>query len=64
MSVLCVAGTDTGVGKTVVTAGLAALARERGQAVAVVKPAQTGVGPRASGDLAEVERLSRVTDLH
>jgi dethiobiotin synthetase len=64
VSVLCVAGTDTGVGKTVVTAALAALAREREQAVAVVKPAQTGVDPDESGDLAEVERLSGVTDLH
>jgi len=40
--VLIVTGTGTGVGKTVVTAAVAALARERGDRVAVVKPAQTG----------------------
>ena len=64
MRVLIVSGTDTGVGKTVVTAALAALARERGERVAVVKPAQTGVGPDEAGDLDVVRRLSGVTDLH
>jgi dethiobiotin synthetase len=62
--VLIVSGTDTGVGKTVVTAALAALAHERGERVAVVKPAQTGVAPDEAGDLDEVRRLSGVTDLH
>ncbi|MDH2427781.1 dethiobiotin synthase [Sphaerisporangium sp. TRM90804] len=61
MSVLVVTGTDTGVGKTVVTAALAALARERGVPVAVVKPAQTGVAAGEAGDLDEVVRLSGVT---
>jgi dethiobiotin synthetase len=37
-----VAGTDTGVGKTVVTAAIALAARARGRRVAVLKPAQTG----------------------
>ncbi|MEU6717639.1 dethiobiotin synthase [Nonomuraea sp. NPDC046802] len=60
MSVLVVTGTDTGVGKTVVTAALAALARERGASVAVVKPAQTGVPAGAPGDVDEVIRLSGV----
>lgn len=64
VSVLLVTGTGTGVGKTVVTAALAALARDRGRSVAVVKPAQTGVRPDEPGDLAEVRRLSGVTDLH
>jgi dethiobiotin synthetase len=64
MSVLVVTGTDTGVGKTVVTAAVAALARARGASVAVVKPAQTGVRPRMAGDLDEVRRLAGVTDLH
>lgn len=45
--VLVVTGTGTGVGKTVVTAAIAALARARGERVAVVKPAQTGIGPGA-----------------
>ncbi|GAA1521265.1 dethiobiotin synthase [Sphaerisporangium rubeum] len=61
VSVLVITGTDTGVGKTVVTAALAALARERGAPVAVVKPAQTGVGPGEPGDLDEVVRLAGVT---
>ncbi|GGS73254.1 dethiobiotin synthase [Nonomuraea spiralis] len=56
MSVLVVAGTDSGVGKTVVSAALAVLAKERGSSVAVVKPAQTGGGH----DLDEVIRLSGV----
>lgn len=64
MSVLVVTGTGTGVGKTVVTAALAALARDRGGTVAVVKAAQTGVADGAPGDLDDVRRLSLVTDLH
>lgn len=62
--ILVVAGTDTGVGKTVVTAALAALSRASGERVAVVKPVQTGVGPREPGDLEEVGRLSGVADIH
>ncbi|MEV5745500.1 dethiobiotin synthase [Microbispora rosea] len=61
MSILVVTGTDTGVGKTVVTAALAVLALERGATVAVVKPAQTGVAAGELGDLDEVIRLSGVT---
>ncbi|GAA4636590.1 dethiobiotin synthase [Actinoallomurus vinaceus] len=64
MSVLVVTGTDTGVGKTVVTAAVAALARARGASVAVVKPAQTGARPGQPGDLDEVRRLAGVGDLH
>lgn len=64
MGVLCVGGTDTGVGKTVVVAALAALARAREESVAVVKPVQTGVAPGEPGDLAAVARLSGVEDLH
>ena len=58
MGVLVVTGTGTDVGKTVVTAAIAALAADRGQRVAVLKPAQTGVAPGAPGDLAEVTRLA------
>jgi dethiobiotin synthetase len=61
MSVIVVTGTDTGVGKTVVTAALAALGLARGASVAVVKPAQTGVAPGEPGDVDEVIRLSGVT---
>jgi dethiobiotin synthetase len=64
VSVLVVTGTDTGVGKTVVTAALATLARARGASVAVVKPGQTGVGPDEPGDVDDVWRLAGVTDLH
>jgi dethiobiotin synthetase len=64
VSVLVVSGTGTGVGKTVVTAAVAALAAARGTSVAVVKPAQTGVGPGEPGDLDDVRRLAGVTDLH
>ncbi|MEU8378514.1 dethiobiotin synthase [Streptosporangium sp. NPDC048865] len=60
MSILVVTGTDTGVGKTVVTAAVAALARERGSSVAVVKPAQTGVSGAGPGDVDDVIRLSGV----
>lgn len=61
--VLVVTGTGTGIGKTVVTAAVAALARAAGRTVAVLKPAQTGVGPDEPGDLAEVRRLVGADDL-
>jgi dethiobiotin synthetase len=64
MRVLVVTGTDTDVGKTVVTAALAALARARGARVAVVKPVQTGVRGGEPGDLDEVKRLSGVDDVY
>ena len=60
--VLFVTGTDTGVGKTVVTAALAA--RAAAGRVAVVKPAQTGVTADEPGDLQEVRRLTGLDDLH
>jgi dethiobiotin synthase len=56
--VVVVTGTDTDVGKTVVTAALAAAHLQRGRTVCVVKPAQTGVGPDDPGDLDEVRRLA------
>jgi dethiobiotin synthetase len=42
--VVVVTGTDTGVGKTVATAALAARAATAGERVLVVKPVQTGIG--------------------
>ena len=39
---LFITGTDTGVGKTYVTCGLAALLRESGYRVGVMKPDETG----------------------
>jgi dethiobiotin synthase len=65
--VLFVTGTGTGVGKTIVTAAVAALAAAAGRRVAVVKLAQTGVhdGPGSdTPDLDTVTRLSGVTDTH
>jgi len=69
--ILFITGTGTGVGKTIVTAALAALADVAGQRVAVVKVAQTGVRPgkhRGPGsdtpDLETISRLSGVTDTH
>jgi dethiobiotin synthetase len=71
--VLVVTGTGTGVGKTIVTAAIAALAAARGERVAVVKPAQTGVDPDATlklpdiseiPDIDTVRRLAGVTDAH
>ncbi|MGQ0623261.1 MAG: dethiobiotin synthase [Sporichthyaceae bacterium] len=64
MSVLIISGTGTGVGKTVVTAAIAALAADRGAAVAVVKLAQTGLASGEPGDLEDIRRLSGVSDLH
>ena len=45
---LFITGTDTGVGKTVVTAGLALLLRKRGLDVGVMKPIETGCPARSS----------------
>lgn len=39
---LFITGTDTGVGKTLVACGLAALLRESGYKVGIMKPAETG----------------------
>jgi dethiobiotin synthetase len=58
VSILVVTGTGTDVGKTVVTAAIAAVAVDRGRKVAVLKPAQTGLPDGAPGDLAEVRRLA------
>ena len=58
--VIVVSGTGTGVGKTVVTAAIAALAIARGDRVAVVKPAQTGT---AAGDIPDIETVRRLTGL-
>jgi dethiobiotin synthetase len=62
--VLIVSGTGTDVGKTVVTAAIAALAASAGLRVAVVKPVQTGEPPGPAGDLDTVRRLSGVTSTY
>ncbi|MET9810411.1 dethiobiotin synthase [Streptomyces halstedii] len=56
MTVLVVSGTGTEIGKTVVTAAVAAASQDR--RVAVLKPAQTGLAPGEPGDAAEVARLA------
>ncbi|MGW0469332.1 dethiobiotin synthase [Streptomyces sp. NPDC003027] len=58
MSVIVVSGTGTEIGKTIVTASLAAVAVGQGRSVAVLKPAQTGLAPHERGDADEVLRLS------
>jgi dethiobiotin synthetase len=63
VTALVITGTDTGVGKTVVTAALASLARAAGRSVAVVKPVQTGVGEDEPGDVDEVRRLVELEDV-
>jgi dethiobiotin synthetase len=53
-----ITGTDTGVGKTVVTAAVATAAAAAGRRVAVVKPAQTGTAYGEPNDTAEIVRLA------
>jgi dethiobiotin synthetase len=60
-----VTGTDTGVGKTIATAALAASARRNGARVAVVKPVQTGLAAGARGsDMDVVRELTGLNDVH
>ncbi|MEL5953921.1 dethiobiotin synthase [Streptomyces sp. CLV115] len=56
MTILVVTGTGTEIGKTVVTAAVAAARPDL--RVAVLKPAQTGLAPGEPGDAAEVVRLA------
>lgn len=69
MTILCITGTGTDIGKTIATAAIAGLLRSCGRHVAVVKPAQTGFPGTGSvlgrgGDLDDVARLTGVDDLH
>lgn len=65
-----VTGTNTGVGKTVVTAALARRALELGLDVRVVKPAQTGVARYGSlhteekPDISTIAQLSGCSQVH
>jgi dethiobiotin synthetase len=61
---LGVTGTDTGIGKTIVTAALAARARELGLRVAAMKPIESGVESRFSSSTAynsDADRLQAAT---
>ena len=64
MSFLAVTGTGTEIGKTIVTAAVAALAQAAGDRVAVVKPAQTGVADGEESDVDVVRRLTGIDDVH
>lgn len=55
--IILVTGTDTGVGKTITTAALAAVLRGAGRSVAVYKPCQSGAA-EGDSDAAEVVRLA------
>lgn len=59
-----VMGTDTGVGKTVVTAAIALAARAQGRSVAPLKPAQTGDDGTIIGDAAFVASLLGLDEPH
>lgn len=54
---LAVTGTDTGVGKTLVTCALVAALRAGGRMVAAMKPVETGITDRHAGT--DAERLRR-----
>ena len=58
-AIIVITGTDTGVGKTVATAAIAAALTSAGRRVAVYKPVQSGAGDGDS-DCAEVRRLAGV----
>ena len=53
-----VTGTDTGVGKTVVAAGLVIALRARGRRAVGFKPAETGITPGETADSALLARAS------
>ncbi len=55
MPALFITGTDTGVGKSVVTAGLASVARTRKLDIAVYKPIQTGCPTDRPEDPAQIQ---------
>lgn len=55
---ILVTGTDTDVGKTVVTAAITAAAQAAGLRVAVLKPGQTGTATGGPSDIDTVTRLA------
>ena len=61
---LFITGTDTGVGKTIVTAALAMILREAGADVGVMKPVATGCVRRREGLVSEdAELLAKAADV-
>ncbi|WP_141012828.1 dethiobiotin synthase [Nocardioides sambongensis] len=61
--IVLVTGTDTGVGKTVTTAALAAAELARGARTAVVKPVQTGIGAGPGGPGAAAGAVPETPDV-
>ena len=61
--IVFVTGTDTGVGKTIATAALAAALLARGRTVAVYKPVQAGVED-GGGDIDRVRSFTGIDDVH
>jgi dethiobiotin synthetase len=58
-----VTGTDTGVGKTLVTAALATALRQQGLSIGVMKPVETGVAADGQGsDAARLQLAAGTTD--
>lgn len=57
--ILAVTGTDTEIGKTVITMALAIRARTLGLRVAAMKPIESGMASRARAELSDAERLAR-----
>jgi dethiobiotin synthetase len=62
--IVLVTGTDTDVGKTVVTSAIAAAAQAAGLHVAVVKPGQTGTADGGPTDIDVVTRLAHPDTTH
>lgn len=56
--IVLVTGTDTDVGKTIVTAAVAAAAQASGLRVAVIKPGQTGIATGGPTDIDVINRLA------
>jgi dethiobiotin synthetase len=56
--IVLVTGTDTDVGKTIVTSAIAAAAQAAGLRVAVIKPGQTGIADGGPTDIDTVIRLA------
>lgn len=56
-----ITGTDTGVGKTLITAALALHLKKRGLTVGVMKPIETGISPSRE-DRSDAARLRSIID--
>ena len=61
-AIIVLTGTDTGVGKTVTTAAIAAVLTVLGRRVCVYKPCQTGTA-QGDSDCAEIRRLAGVIEV-